>query len=155
MKLIISLGLAILMLVGNSLSAVAKVHPYTLKSSQSERSCLKPSAKKLLSSIEARFGKLKIISTCRRGAVIATTGRPSKHRYGLAIDFKPIRASKREVVAWLIKNHHKGGTMTYRDMNHIHVDIGPHFVILNSWSGHSHKRYAKYSKKRKYRFASM
>jgi hypothetical protein len=35
-------------------------------------------------------------------------------------------------VSWLIANHKSGGTMTYRGMSHIHVDIGYHFVSLGS-----------------------
>ncbi len=33
-------------------------------------------------------------------------------------------------MSWLIANHKSGGTMTYAGMDHIHVDIGPHFVSL-------------------------
>jgi hypothetical protein len=98
------------------------------------RSCLSRDARSLLSSIESQFGRAEIISTCRRGARIATTGRPSKHASGEAIDFR-IPGKKKQVVAWLIKNHHSGGTMTYSDMDHIHVDVGYHFVALNRNSG--------------------
>jgi uncharacterized protein YcbK (DUF882 family) len=100
----------------------------------SSRSCLQPAARSLLNQIESRFGSVEIISTCRAGATIATTGKPSKHRYGLAIDFSA-PGKKAAVVQWLIANHHSGGTMTYSDMNHIHVDIGYHFVSLGSNSG--------------------
>ena len=98
------------------------------------RSCLSSSARGLLNRIEARFGSVNIISTCRPGAVIATSGKPSKHRNGLAIDFSA-PGRKAEVVQWLIANHHSGGTMTYRDMDHIHVDVGYHFVSLGANSG--------------------
>ncbi len=98
------------------------------------RSCLQPAARALLNRIEARFGSVEIISTCRAGATIATTGKPSKHRYGQAIDFAA-PGKKAAVVQWLIANHHSGGTMTYSDMNHIHVDVGYHFVSLGSNSG--------------------
>ncbi len=37
---------------------------------------------------------------------------------------------------WLIKNNGGGGTMTYSDMDHIHADVGYHFVALNRPSGH-------------------
>ena len=36
---------------------------------------------------------------------------------------------------WLIANHTTGGIMTYADMSHIHIDVGPHFVALKAWSG--------------------
>jgi uncharacterized protein YcbK (DUF882 family) len=98
------------------------------------RSCLTPSTRALLDRIEAHFGKMQIISTCRPGAVIAGTGHRSKHASGEAVDFN---AGKRkgEVVRWLIANHKSGGTMTYRGMQHIHVDVGYHFVSLNSGGG--------------------
>ena len=98
------------------------------------RSCLQPQARGLLNRIESQFGAVSIVSTCRPGAVIATSGKPSKHRYGLAIDFSA-GSRKGAIVNWLIKNHHSGGTMTYRGMNHIHVDIGHRFVSLASNSG--------------------
>jgi uncharacterized protein YcbK (DUF882 family) len=98
------------------------------------RSCLQPQARALLNRIESQFGAVSIVSTCRPGAVIATSGKPSKHRYGLAIDFDA-GGRKGAIVNWLIKNHHSGGTMTYRGMGHIHVDIGPRFVSLGANSG--------------------
>jgi uncharacterized protein YcbK (DUF882 family) len=97
------------------------------------RGCLQPQARALLSRIEAQFGAVQLISTCRPGAVIAGSGKPSKHRYGLAIDFNA-GGRKGAIVQWLIANHHSGGTMTYSGMNHIHVDIGPRFVSLGSRS---------------------
>lgn len=100
----------------------------------SSRSCLQSSARALLGRIEAKFGSVNLISTCRPGAVIATTGKPSKHRNGMAIDFDA-PGRKAAIVQWLIANHHNGGTMTYRDMNHIHVDVGYHFVSLGANSG--------------------
>jgi len=96
------------------------------------RSCLTPAARALLGRIEAQFGPLQVVSTCRRGAVIAGTGRRSRHASGNAIDFKAPPGRKAEVVRWLIVNHGSGGTMTYAGMRHIHVDIGPRFVSLNA-----------------------
>jgi uncharacterized protein YcbK (DUF882 family) len=100
----------------------------------SSRSCLTGSARALLGRIESQFGKVQIISTCRPGARIATTGKPSKHASGQAIDFR-VPGRKAQVVRWLINNHHSGGTMTYSDMDHIHVDVGYRFVALNRYSG--------------------
>ncbi len=96
------------------------------------RACLQPSARALLNRIEAQFGAVQIVSTCRPGAVIAGSGKPSKHRYGLAVDFNAPAGKKGAIVQWLIKNHHSGGTMTYAGMNHIHVDVGPRFVSLGA-----------------------
>jgi len=104
------------------------------------RTCLTPPARALLERIEAKFGPVQLISTCRPGATIAGTGRPSKHASGDAIDFDA-GSRKEQIVEWLIANHRDGGTMTYPDMDHIHVDIGPHFVSIAggrhwaSWRG--------------------
>ncbi len=98
------------------------------------RSCLQPAASALLARIEAQFGPVQIVSTCRPGATIRNTGKPSKHRYGLAIDFEA-GSRKGAIVQWLIANHHDGGTMTYAGMSHIHVDIGQRFVSLGFGGG--------------------
>jgi uncharacterized protein YcbK (DUF882 family) len=96
------------------------------------RACLQSSARALLYRIESQFGPVQIVSTCRPGAVIAGSGKPSKHRYGLAVDFNAPAGKKGAIVQWLIKNHHSGGTMTYAGMNHIHVDVGSRFVSLGA-----------------------
>ena len=70
-----------------------------------------------------------MVSTCRPGATIAGSGRPSRHASGNAVDFDA-GSRKSAIVEWLIANHHDGGTMTYADMSHIHIDIGPHFVSI-------------------------
>ena len=98
------------------------------------RTCLKPAARALLDRIEAEFGRMEIISTCRPGARIAGTGRISKHATGEAIDFNAGRR-KGDVVRWLIANHKSGGIMTYAGMSHIHVDVGHRFVALNAHGG--------------------
>ncbi len=94
------------------------------------RTCLTPAARALLGRIEAQFGRVQVISTCRPGARIAGTGRISRHASGNAVDFK-VNGKKAQVVRWLIANHRSGGIMTYAGMSHIHVDIGPRFVALN------------------------
>jgi hypothetical protein len=101
----------------------------------SSRACLTGATQALLNRIEANFGRMQVISTCRPGARIAGTGRISKHASGQAIDFNAPSGRKAEVVRWLIANHKSGGTMTYAGMSHIHVDVGYHFVALNSGSG--------------------
>jgi hypothetical protein len=100
------------------------------------RSCLTGATQGLLSRIESRFGAMRIVSTCRPGATIAGSGRPSKHGSGNAIDFEA-GGRKGEVVSWLVANHHSGGTMTYGDSSHIHVDVGPHFVSLAGGTRHA------------------
>lgn len=98
------------------------------------RGCLQASAAALLGRIESQFGPVKVISTCRPGARIAGSGKPSKHGFGLAVDFDA-GARKQAIVNWLRANHTSGGTMTYAGMSHIHVDIGPRFVSLGAGSG--------------------
>jgi hypothetical protein len=97
----------------------------------SSRGCLQAPALALLNKIEAQFGAVRLVSTCRPGAVVAGSGKPSKHRYGLAVDFDA-GGRKGAIVNWLRANHHSGGTMTYANMSHIHVDIGPRFVSLGA-----------------------
>jgi uncharacterized protein YcbK (DUF882 family) len=96
--------------------------------------CLTSAARNLLAKIRNHFGNVQIVSTCRPGATIAGTNRASKHASGQAIDFR-VPGRKREVVRWLIANDRMGGIMTYSDMDHIHVDVGPRFVALNRPSG--------------------
>lgn len=96
-----------------------------------DRGCLVPAARALLARIEAQFGPVQVISTCRSGAVIAGSGRPSLHRYGMAFDFRT--PHKAAVVRWLAGNN-RGGTMTYRHSNHIHADVGRQFVALGGGS---------------------
>jgi hypothetical protein len=93
------------------------------------RSCLTGAAQSLLNSIESRFGPVRIVSTCRPGATIAGSGKPSRHASGNAIDFEA-GGRKGEIVRWLAANHSGGGTMTYGDSSHIHVDVGSRFVSL-------------------------
>ena len=103
------------------------------------RGCLTSAARALLGRIEAQFGTVQIISTCRPGARIAGTGRISRHASGNAVDFNAPSGRKAAIVRWLIANHRSGGVMTYADMSHIHVDIGPHFVSLGAGSGRSYR----------------
>lgn len=103
------------------------------------RGCLTPAARALLGRIEAQFGAVQVISTCRPGARIAGSGRPSKHASGNAVDFNA-GGRKAAIIGWLRANHHSGGTMTYARMNHIHVDIGPRFVSLGSGGGKGRRR---------------
>ena len=98
-------------------------------SPEAPRACLTEPARAMLDDIEKRFGPVRVVSTCRAGATIAGTGRPSRHASGNAVDFDA-GARKEQIIAWLIANHKGGGTMTYPDMDHIHVDIGRHFVSL-------------------------
>lgn len=124
-----ALALAV-MAAGTVATAGAEARPSRSSGDAStSRSCLTGAARNLLARIEQKFGAMRIVSTCRPGATIAGSGRPSRHASGNAIDFDA-GSRKGAVVSWLVANHHSGGVMTYADMDHIHVDIGPHFVSL-------------------------
>ncbi|MGV3635306.1 MAG: peptidase M15 [Pseudorhodoplanes sp.] len=86
------------------------------------RGCLTGETRALLSRFEARFGSVKVISTCRPGAVIAGSGRPSQHRYGKAVDFMPKSGQRGPMLAWLRSNAN-GAVITYGS-GHIHFDTG-------------------------------
>jgi uncharacterized protein YcbK (DUF882 family) len=115
-------------------TAEARGQHHSIRNRDSSITCLTWEARALLNRIRAHFNHVEIVSTCRAGAKIAGTNYPSRHASGQAIDFR-VPGRKAEVVRWLIAHHHNGGVMTYSDMDHIHVDIGPHFVALNRPSG--------------------
>jgi len=72
--------------------------------------------------VESKFGKIRISSSCRRGATVRKTGRPSMHRYCRAVDFNPPRGKYRQVAGYL-KTTWGGGVGTYSGrFNHIHID---------------------------------
>ncbi|MEM9030784.1 MAG: D-Ala-D-Ala carboxypeptidase family metallohydrolase [Pseudomonadota bacterium] len=88
-------------------------------------SCLPGVLRRRLAQIRAKFGRVRVISTYRRGARIRGTGRPSLHASCRAVDFHPPRGKYRAVVRWL-KANHSGGVGTYScRMHHIHIDNGP------------------------------
>ena len=104
------------------------------KAGSGSRKGLTPAALALLDRIETQFGGVNVISGYRPGARIAGSGRVSRHASGNAIDFEA-GGRKGAIIQWLVANHKSGGTMTYADMSHIHVDIGQHFVSLSGGSG--------------------
>ena len=86
------------------------------------RGCLTAQTRQVLAGLEARFSGVRVISTCRAGAVIAGTGRPSQHRYGKAVDFMPAPGQRRAILAWLRSN--AGGAVITYGSGHIHFDTG-------------------------------
>src|SRR4029079_7560344 len=81
---------------------------------EAPRKCLTKPVHDLLDKVEARFGPVKVISTCRPGARIAGSGRISRHASGNAVDFEA-GSRKGAIIDWLVANHKTGGTMTYPD----------------------------------------
>ncbi len=91
----------------------------------SSTNCLPGTLKRQVNKLESRFGRIRIISTFRRGARIAGSGRRSRHASCAAIDFKAAKGQHSRVVRWLRSNH-RGGLGTYScAMHHIHIDNGP------------------------------
>jgi hypothetical protein len=128
-----SAWITVAVLATSSLTIGAAEARSSHRSAGTSRACLTSAARAILSRIEQKFGRMEIVSTCRPGARIAGTGHISRHASGNAIDFNA-GSRKGAVVRWLIANHRGGGTMTYADMSHIHVDVGHHFVSLGSGS---------------------
>jgi hypothetical protein len=121
----------------------------TLDASDAPRKCLTSAVRAVLEKVEDNFGPVRVISTCRPGATIAGSGRVSRHASGNAVDFEA-GDRKGKIIEWLVANHPSGGTMTYADMSHIHIDVGQHFVSLaggrkyaSSRRGRSSGRYAQ------------
>jgi hypothetical protein len=84
------------------------------------RSCLTGDTRAVLNRLEARIGKVQVISTCRPGAKIAGTNRQSKHAIGRAVDFNTRR--KGEAIAFL--RSQGVFVMTYCNMGHVHFNTG-------------------------------
>lgn len=117
------------------------------QSASTSRTCLTADTKAVLDKLEDKFGKVKIVSTCRKGAVIAGTRAPSQHRYGKAVDFDPPKGRKSEVVKWLYHNN-RGLVMTYARMSHVHFDTGQYHAIACGGCGRTH--YASARKRHRY-----
>lgn len=78
-------------------------------------------AEKLME-VERLFGPVTIISSCRPGATVKNSGRPSMHSYCRAIDFNPSKGRYSQVANFL-KSTWSGGVGTYSGrFNHIHID---------------------------------
>jgi uncharacterized protein YcbK (DUF882 family) len=100
----------------------------TASSAQTSTSCLPSSVRSTLNQIRAKFGPVRIVSTFRRGAVIAGTGRRSLHATCRAVDFHAPAGKRAAVIAWLRANH-KGGLGIYScGMSHLHIDNGGHYT---------------------------
>jgi uncharacterized protein YcbK (DUF882 family) len=100
----------------------------TPSSAQTSTSCLPSSVKATLNQIRAKFGPVRIVSTFRRGAIIAGTSKRSLHASCRAVDFHAPAGKRAAVIAWLRKNH-KGGLGIYScGMHHLHIDNGGHYT---------------------------
>jgi uncharacterized protein YcbK (DUF882 family) len=99
-----------------------QAHRHSHRDASASRGCLTGQTRQVLSGLESRFGQVKVISTCRPGAVIAGSRRPSQHRFGKAVDFLPPSGQRAPMLAWLRAN--AGGAVITYASGHIHFDTG-------------------------------
>lgn len=86
--------------------------------------CTPGTLRNALAQIEQRYGKPQIVSTYRKGALIAGTKHPSYHASCRAVDFHPPRGRYNETLSYL-KTNFDGGIGTYSGrMHHLHIDDG-------------------------------
>jgi uncharacterized protein YcbK (DUF882 family) len=86
--------------------------------------CTPSTLRTALADIEQRYGKPQIVSTYRKGAMIAGTKHPSYHASCRAVDFHPPRGRYAETLSYL-KANFDGGIGTYSGrMHHLHIDDG-------------------------------
>lgn len=89
--------------------------------------CLPGSLRAAMAHISRTYGRVLIISTYRRGAIIAGTRKRSKHARCQAVDFK-VKGNQRAAVRWLQSQPLE--VITYSGaMHHIHIAVG-------SYKGH-------------------
>ncbi len=139
-------AVAILVLAAASIPLFTYTADAARARASNSASCLPGVLKRRLSQLRSRFGSIRVISTFRRGARIAGTGRRSYHASCRAVDFLPPRGKYRAVANWLKKNHF-GGVGTYScGMYHIHIDNGPR-VRFHKCGRRSSVRYAKRSRR--------
>lgn len=135
-------GLILVLTVAGPLTGAA--HAATASTSPS---CLPASVRNTLAQIRQKFGPIRIVSTFRKGARIAGTGRPSLHGSCRAVDFHPPAGKYQQVLSWL-KANHQGGLGTYScGMHHLHIDNGAkvrfnHCVTANGTPIGKSKSYA-------------
>jgi len=122
--------------------AAKRARPNILRSDRAasaSRSCLTAPTQAMLASLERAIGPVRVISTCRPGAVIAGTRRPSFHRLGMAVDFSTMRRAA--AIAYL---RSRGAfVMTYCNMGHIHFNLGQ-----SGYSGCGRAAYASARRRR-------
>lgn len=126
-----------------------RAHQHSHRGGSASRGCLTGQTRQVLSGLESRFGQVKVISTCRPGAVIAGSGRPSQHRFGKAVDFVPRSGQRAAMLAWLRAN--AGGAVITYASGHIHFDTGGYrnyAVSGNARRAYGHARYRMRSSQR-------
>lgn len=108
--------------------------------------CLRPATRAMIGEITRRVGAIQITSTCG-----GRHAHNSQHYRGNAVDFRPLVASPRLVVAALHGMPSVGGIGAYSN-GLIHADVGARKL---AWFGHKrrfarhhhHSRYTRYSRR--------
>jgi hypothetical protein len=142
---------AILILAFVSLLTLGSAGPAgAAKGASTSGGCLPAAIKARLNEIRSKFGPITIVSTFRRGARIAGSGRASLHASCRAVDFHPPKGKYSAVLAYLQRTH-SGGLGTYGcGMHHLHIDNGPkvrfHHCVSSSGRIAKAKRRGKSSK---------
>lgn len=89
-----------------------------------DASCLPDELKGLLLEVEARFGKVNIVSVRRPGELTDILRIPSKHAQCKAVDFTiSPKEAQADAVKWLMEQPYEVIVYTGR-YNHIHLGIG-------------------------------
>lgn len=111
-----------------ALSAAFLVMLFCLPPAQAASTkCLPGSLRAAMAHISRTYGRVLIISSYRRGAIIAGTRKRSKHARCQAVDFK-VKGNQRAAVRWLQSQPLE--VITYSGaMHHIHIAVG-------SYKGH-------------------
>jgi len=109
--------------------------PAAARGGSASRACLTAQTRAVLAQLEGRFGPVRVISTCRPGAVIAGSGRPSMHRYGRAVDFVPPPGRRAPMMAFL-RGNAGGAVIAYRS-GHVHFDTGGYSRASYAGARHS------------------
>ncbi len=112
-------------------TAALHKHKHSKGKASASMNCVVPELRDLIRQVQAKFGPVQVISTCRPGAKIRGTGKPSLHASGRAVDFRA--KNKRAVVAWLRKQG-RCGVMVYKNSNHVHLDVGRGKYFAVGWA---------------------
>lgn len=117
-----TLSMAIALVAGFALStptAEAKSKYVKQPAYSVSTNCLPKQLKYYLGEVNRRFGKVRVISSFRRGAVIAGTRKRSKHASCQAVDFK-VASNQNAAARWLKTQPIE--VITYSGlMSHIHI----------------------------------
>lgn len=121
MKYIALIILTIFMLCNVAVANTLQDYSAALSRNTASESCLPGSIRAALGRVRASCGKVRVISTFRRNARIAGSGRPSYHATCRAADFvADYRCAMRVLAGWV-----GGLSKDPWRVRHLHMDTGP------------------------------